>query len=40
MADRFDRAAPKDRRTPAAPSMIVASIDAGKRAEAGFVTHV
>jgi xanthine dehydrogenase molybdenum-binding subunit len=28
------------RRTPATPSMIVASIDAGKRVDAGLVTHV
>jgi hypothetical protein len=28
------------RRTPATPSMIVASLDAGKRVDEGLVTHV
>jgi hypothetical protein len=28
------------RRTPAAASMIVASLDAGKRVDEGLVTHV
>jgi hypothetical protein len=27
-------------RTPATPSMIVASLDAGKRVDEGLVTHV
>ncbi len=28
------------RRTPATPSMIMASLDAGKRVDPGLVTHV